>query len=76
MLIRAGRPLQITYGYVTAAKRDPKPDVEAALIAALRRNSEGCILVSTNKEERIRRFAELLEKYDNNSSNLAPMDKL
>jgi D-threo-aldose 1-dehydrogenase len=74
VLIRAGRPLQITYGYITAAKRDPKPDIEAALIAALRRNWQGCILVSTSKEERIRCFAKLLEKYDN-GSNLAPMDK-
>jgi aryl-alcohol dehydrogenase-like predicted oxidoreductase len=75
VLIRAGRPLQITYGYITAAKRHPKPNVEATLIAALRRNSEGCILVSTSKEERIRRFAELVEKYDKNA-NLAPIDQL
>jgi aryl-alcohol dehydrogenase-like predicted oxidoreductase len=75
VLIRAGRPLQITYGYITAAKRDPKPNVEAALVAALRRNSQGCILVSTSKEARIRRFAELVEKYDN-SSNPATMDQL
>jgi len=75
VVIRAGRPLQITYGYISAAKRGPNPDIEATLIAALSRNSQGCILVSTSKEERIRRFAELLEKYDK-SSNLAPVDKL
>ena len=63
-LIRAGVPVQITFGYITSAKRDPKADAEAALVAALRRNSKGCILVSTTKEERIRRFAELVEKYD------------
>jgi len=71
VLIRAGRPLQITYGYIATAKRNPKLDVEVALIAALKRNSEGCILVSTSKEVRIRRFAELQEKYDN-SPNLTP----
>ena len=60
-LIRAGS-VQITFGYVTSAKHDPKADAESALAGALRRNSKGCILVSTTKEERIRRFAELVEK--------------
>jgi aryl-alcohol dehydrogenase-like predicted oxidoreductase len=69
VLIRAGFPLQITYGYITSAKRDPKADIEAALAAALRRNSKGCILVSTSKEERIRRLAELVEKYDDRANS-------
>ena len=37
VLVRAGVPLQITYGYIASAKRDPKADIEAALAAALRR---------------------------------------
>jgi D-threo-aldose 1-dehydrogenase len=64
VLVRAGAPLQITYGYIASAKLDPKADIEAALATALRRNSKGCILVSTVKEVRIRRFAELVDKFD------------
>ncbi len=75
VLIRAGAPLQITYGYIASARRDPKADMEATLAAALRRNSKGCILVSTTKEERIRRFAALVEKYDD-SANSPSIDSL
>lgn len=58
-LIRAGRPLQITYGYVSAAKGAP---VEETLTRALARNAQGAIIVSTRREERIGQYRRLLER--------------
>jgi aryl-alcohol dehydrogenase-like predicted oxidoreductase len=70
VLRRAGRSLQITYGYISAAAREPDFDPEAVLAGALRRNREGCVLVSTSKEERFRAYADIAEKDAN--SGLEP----
>jgi len=63
-LVRRGRPLQITYGYVRAATRDGTADVPAILEAALRRNRSGCVVVSTGKRERLRQYARIVEAAD------------
>jgi D-threo-aldose 1-dehydrogenase len=58
-LLRAGRPLQLSYGYVTSAKSvDPDADVPDVLAAALRRNATGAVLVSTRRVERLRALAD------------------
>ncbi|MBV8663195.1 MAG: hypothetical protein JO107_08840 [Hyphomicrobiales bacterium] len=63
-LLRHGRPLQITYGYVRAAMRAGPTDVPAVLEAALRRNAEGCVIVSTSKPSRLAQFAAIAEAAD------------
>jgi aryl-alcohol dehydrogenase-like predicted oxidoreductase len=54
-VIQAGRPLQFTYGYVTADRTTPAPDTIAA---ALRRNTTGAVIVSSRSPERIAALAE------------------
>lgn len=62
-LIDAGRCLQITYGYVSAArKKDPTRQVEDVLVQALSRNREGAIIVSTTKISRLAQYSKLLKK--------------
>lgn len=57
-----GRPLQITYGYVSAARQNgSKKSVADILSAALSRNTHGAIIVSTTKLERIGQYRNLLE---------------
>lgn len=58
----SGRPLQITYGYVSAARAcgSDKP-VPQILKEALERNSSGAIIVSTTKSERLGQYAAILE---------------
>lgn len=53
--------LQITYGYASAAlARGTAPvDVPAVLRAALARNAEGAIIVSSKRESRMREFADI-----------------
>jgi D-threo-aldose 1-dehydrogenase len=55
-----GRPLQITYGYVSAARkaRSSLPVMDV-LRRALRRNTEGAIIVSTTKVARLPQYAQL-----------------
>lgn len=60
-----GRPLQITYGYVSAAKKlDKDVSVHSVLRQALRRNPQGAIIVSTRREERLKQFPHILENAD------------
>jgi aryl-alcohol dehydrogenase-like predicted oxidoreductase len=55
-----GRPLQFTYGYVSGARqRGDSREAREILLAALARNADGAILVSTTKEERLAQYAEL-----------------
>ena len=62
ILRQAGRPLQITYGYVSAAlSRAKRMTVDDVLRAAVQRNSEGAIIVSTSRRERLAQYARLLE---------------
>jgi aryl-alcohol dehydrogenase-like predicted oxidoreductase len=54
-VIHAGRPLQITYGYVSADRSVPAP---VSIAAALRRNVSGAVVVSSRNPERIAALAE------------------
>lgn len=57
-----GREKQITYGYISAAKKaNPAANVREILAEALRRNSTGAIIVSTGKTARLRQYQEILE---------------
>jgi D-threo-aldose 1-dehydrogenase len=60
VILTYGRPLQITYGYVSHARRRAEPiDVPAILADALRRNASGAIIVSTRRPERVPIYASL-----------------
>lgn len=60
VLTQNGRPLQITYGYVTdAARRHGSVDVPRILSGALQRNRKGAVIVSTRRVDRMRQYAEL-----------------
>jgi D-threo-aldose 1-dehydrogenase len=57
-----GRPLQITYGYLSAARqRGDLRSVSEILHAALRRNPEGALIVSTRRIERLPQYRAILE---------------
>lgn len=62
VLARYHRPLQITYGYVSAARADGDttmvPDI---LRLALERNPHGPIIVSTNRLERLAQYSRIPE---------------
>lgn len=58
------RPLQITYGYVRAARQAGRLNVPAVLAAALRRNRNGSVIVSTRKPGRLRQYAEISAAVD------------
>jgi aryl-alcohol dehydrogenase-like predicted oxidoreductase len=60
VLIEAGRPLQITYGYVSGARKAPDRPLDV-LEAALKRNRSGSIVVSTTKIGRLQQYARALE---------------
>jgi D-threo-aldose 1-dehydrogenase len=64
ILLKHHRPLQITYGYISAAKLHGPVDVPAVLAAALRRNKSGSVIVSTRKLKRLRRYAEISDVVD------------
>lgn len=67
-LLRAGRPLQITYGYVSAAAGRP---VEETLARALARNRCGAIIVSTRRIDRIGQYHHLLDSYEPDSTSVS-----
>jgi D-threo-aldose 1-dehydrogenase len=53
-MLKYGRPLQITYGYVSdAMRRGGSFDVRTILARALMRNSTGAVIVSTRRPERV-----------------------
>lgn len=59
-ILARGRPLQITYGYVSRAiSRDATVDVGGVLRQALGRNSTGAIIVSTTRPERTALYASI-----------------
>lgn len=64
LLAAHGRPMQITYGYIRAAATGRPEDVPVVLVAALRRNRTGCVIVSTRRIERLRGFAAAVEAAD------------
>jgi aryl-alcohol dehydrogenase-like predicted oxidoreductase len=57
-MLVAGRPLQLTYGYVSAAIRRSSCDPQAVLSAALDRNKTGAILISTLRVSRLGQYSE------------------
>lgn len=60
ILPRHGRPLQITYGYISAALRaGGAVDIPALLTRALKRNAAGAVIVSTGRVERLAQYAAL-----------------
>jgi D-threo-aldose 1-dehydrogenase len=59
IVLKHHRPLQITYGYISAAQRAGNADVPGILAAALCRNRSGSVIVSTGKLERLRQYAEI-----------------
>jgi D-threo-aldose 1-dehydrogenase len=62
ILTRFGKPLQITYGYVSAARKEGSPlAVTEVLRRALCRNAEGAIIVSTTKAARLPQYTRLSE---------------
>jgi len=63
ILRRSGKPVQITYGYLSSALRaDPKSNVTDVLRAALERNPTGAVIVSTRQTERLSQYARLLDE--------------
>lgn len=63
------RPLQITYGYVSAAQRHGPVDIPAVLAAALRRNKSGSVIVSTRKLKRLAQYAEISDAVDKTATS-------
>lgn len=62
VLTRHGRPLQITYGYVSAVRKaGGSASVGDILRQALKRNPHGAVIVSTRKPERLAQYGALLE---------------
>jgi D-threo-aldose 1-dehydrogenase len=67
VLGKFGRPLQITYGYVSSARsRGDNRPVTEILSGALRRNSTGAIIISSRRRERLGQYAQVLEENDAN----------
>ncbi len=59
-LAAVNKPMQITYGYVSAARvRDPLRPVSDVLTDALARNRTGALIVSTRRAERLNQYAVL-----------------
>jgi D-threo-aldose 1-dehydrogenase len=62
LLQRYNRPYQITYGYVSHARKAGfKGGGREILLAALKRNIQGAIIVSTTKLAHLREYADLVE---------------
>lgn len=65
VLAKYGKPMQITYGYVTAAFRHNSPlSVPEILKQSLQRNREGAVIVSTTKISRLPQYAKIVEEVD------------
>ena len=59
-VLKAGRPLQFTYGYVSAAQHRGGREPRAVLAGALARNATGSIVVSTRRTGRLGQYAEAI----------------
>ena len=65
LLGRFGRPMQITYGYVSSALRHQSPlSVPEILKRSLERNPDGAVIVSTTKAGRLSQYAQLVEEVE------------
>lgn len=61
----SGRPMHITYGYVSdAMRRHGHVDVPKVLHAALDRNRMGAVIVSTRRAERLAQYAAIADGHD------------
>jgi aryl-alcohol dehydrogenase-like predicted oxidoreductase len=61
-VLETGRPLQITFGYLRQAAVNVAPvDGEGVIRAALRRNAQGMVLVSSRRPERLQTLAALAD---------------
>lgn len=63
VLISAGRPMQLTYGYLS--QRPPPPNVAGpgdVLDLVLARNPHGAIIVRTSRMERLKAFTEAVDR--------------
>jgi aryl-alcohol dehydrogenase-like predicted oxidoreductase len=58
IVLNAGRPLQLTYGYLASSDRQHP---EGILRSALKRNVTGAVIISTRQRERIESLAQLGE---------------
>ncbi len=66
ILAKYGKPMQITYGYVTSAFRhNSSLSVPEILRQSLQRNRDGAVVVSTTKKSRLPQYAEIVEEVDN-----------
>jgi aryl-alcohol dehydrogenase-like predicted oxidoreductase len=63
-IIRANRPLQVTAGYLSAARGEPGFHAACILTAALRRNTTGTVIVNTGKIARLKELAEIAADAD------------
>jgi D-threo-aldose 1-dehydrogenase len=60
-ILKYGRALQITYGYVSSAVRcGGSVDAASILAQALKRNSTGSIIISTRRPERLALYGSLV----------------
>ncbi len=62
-ILKAGKPLQITYGYLRSlfASKDFPLDPLKVISDARQRNTDGVILVSSRKTERLRELAQIFD---------------
>ena len=58
------RPLQLTYGYLSAAPAKPDARAETVLADALQRNRTGSVIVSSRRQSRLSIFAAIAEQDD------------
>jgi aryl-alcohol dehydrogenase-like predicted oxidoreductase len=62
LLARYGRPMQITYAYISAARRAGETSAVSELLnRAIQRNPCGAVIVSTTRPERAGQYRALLE---------------
>ncbi len=65
LLTEYGKPMQITYGYVSAAFRWNSPlSVPEILKQSLQRNRNGAVIVSSTKISRLPQYAKIVEEVD------------
>ncbi len=66
VLLKYGKSMQISYGYVSEARREGNPSsVPTVLREALLRNPSGAIIVSTKRCQRLGQYSKISESPDN-----------
>lgn len=65
VVVASGRPMQVTFGYLRNATNGPaRPDGVSVIQAALQRNRNGLVLVSSRRPERLAELALLTDVND------------